>query len=201
MTTMFDLNAALAGGGATLKPETVGESVGGTIVHAEVRQATDFESGKPDFWDDGKPKQQIVITVKTGHKTDDGADEEGTIYVKAWGAQKKALMEAIRATGQDANTALAAGNYFTMTLVGEEPNKNPRLAATKLYKYEIKLQANVGGALDEPTPAPAPAAPAPAAPDNSVTTARKLIAAGSDNNTIAIATGLDPTVIDALRAN
>ena len=70
---MFDLNDVLASnGGKTLKPDTIGETLGGTIVAVEVRQMNDFTTGKPEFWDDGKPKNQLVVTVKTGDKTDDG---------------------------------------------------------------------------------------------------------------------------------
>ena len=208
---MIDLNDALAtNGGVTLKPDTIGETLGGIIVATEVRQMTDFSSGKPDFWDDGKPKNQIVVTVKTGEKTDDGDDEQGNVYIKTWGDQKQALVKAIKATGLgDANTALAPGNDFRVTYRGEKPNENPRFNAVKLYEYKITPRADIGGALDDtPAQVPAPAAPAPAAPapaaeaaGGPVDTARQLIAAGLDDQTIATATGLDPAVIAALRAN
>lgn len=204
MSITTDLNDVLAPtGGKTLKPETVGETLGGTILATEVRQMNDYTTGKPDFWDDGRPKTQIVITVSTGEKTDDGDDEQGNVYIKTWGEQKTALVNAIKATGLDANTALAPGNDFRITFKGEKPNeKNPRFNAIKLYEYTITPRANLGGVLDDttaPTPTPAPAS-AQATPDtNPVTTARQLIAAGLDNDTIATATGLDPSVIQALR--
>ena len=206
---MIDLNDALAtNGGVTLKPDTIGETLGGIIVATEVRQMTDFATGKPDSWDDGKPKNQIVVTVKTGGKTDDGDDEHGNVYIKTWGDQKFALVNAIKATGlSDANAALAPGNDFRVTYRGEKPNENPRFNAVKLYEYTITPRANLGGALDD-TPAPTQAAPAPAAsvPDpaadgSPVDTARQLIAAGLDDQTIATATSLEPAVIAALRAN
>lgn len=204
---MIDLNDALAtNGGATLKPDTIGETLGGIIVATEVRQMTDFSSGKPDFWDDGKPKNQIVVTVKTGEKTDDGDDEQGNVYIKTWGDQKQALVSAIKATGLgDANTALAPGNDFRVTYKGEKPNENPRFNAIKLYEYKITPRADLGGALDDtPSQAPTPAQAQAAAPEpvnSPVDTARKLITAGLDDQTIATTTGLDPAVIAALRAN
>ena len=196
---MIDLNDALAtNGGATLKPDTIGETLGGIIVATEVRQMTDFATGKPDSWDDGKPKNQIVVTVKTGEKTDDGDDEHGNVYIKTWGDQKQALVTAIKATGlSDANAALAPGNDFRITYRGEKPNDNPRFNASKLYEYTITPRANIGGALDD-TPA---AVPDPAAGGSPVDTARQLIAAGLDDQTIATATSLEPAVIAALRAN
>lgn len=209
---MIDLNDALAtSGGVTLKPETIGETLGGIIVAAEVRQATDFTTGKPDFWDDGKPKNQIVVTVKTGAKTDDGDDEQGNVYIKTWGEQKQALVSAIKATGLgDANAALAPGNDFRITYRGEKPNQNPRFNAVKLYEYTITPRADIGGVLDggvlddTPAQAPTPAQAQAAAPEpanSPVDTARKLIAAGLDDQTIATTTSLDPAVIAALRAN
>nr|DAY94772.1 MAG TPA: hypothetical protein [Caudoviricetes sp.] len=200
---MFDLNDALASnGGKTLKPETIGETLGGVITATEVRQVNNFSTGKPDFWDDGKPKNQIVITVKTGGTTEDGEDEQGNIYVKTWGEQKQALIAAIKASGlADANTALAPGNRFTVTFKGEKPSDNPRFNAVKIYEYKIVPQANVGGVLED-TPSPQQAAPQPveSTATTPAQTARKLIASGLDDQTIATATGLDPAVIAALRA-
>ena len=202
---MIDLNDALAtNGGVTLKPDTIGETLGGIIVATEVRQMTDFATGKPDSWDDGKPKNQIVVTVKTGEKTDDGDDEHGNVYIKTWGDQKQALVTAIKATGlSDANAALAPGNDFRITYRGEKPNENPRFNAVKLYEYKITPRANLGGALDDtPAATPAPVSvPDPAADGSPVDTARQLIAAGLDDQTIATATSLEPAVIAALRAN
>lgn len=212
---MFDLNDVLTNNsGKTLKPETVGETLGGIITNVDVRQMNDFTTSKPEFWDDGKPKNQIVVTVKTGVVDEDGQPEQGSVYIKTWGLQKQALMTAVKATGLDANSALAPGNEFWITYKGEKPNENnPRFNAIKVYEYRIVPRANLTGALDEPTPAvqaatpvatPAPAAtqaPAtPATPDNPVSLARQLINAGLDDASIATATGLEPSVIGALRA-
>ncbi|MEW6917984.1 hypothetical protein V3M78_06710 [Trueperella pyogenes] len=195
---MIDLNDVLAdNGGKTLKPETIGETLGGVIASVDVRQMTDFTTSKPEFWDDGKPKNQIVVTVKTGAVGDDGEPEQGNVYIKTWGEQKIALSNAIKATGLDANGALAPGNEFWVTYRGEKPNeKNPRFNATKIYEYKIVPRADLGGVLDENT---APAT-APATPDNPVSLARQLINAGLDDTSIATATGLEPSVINALRA-
>lgn len=208
----MSFNALLTGGEAlTLKPTTVGETLGGTIVAAESRQVLDYSTQEPKTWKDGSPQMQIVVTVTTGDKTDDGEDELGKIYIKTWGEQKVALLNAIRATGLDADHALAPGNTMTITYQGEKPNeKNPRFNATKVYEYTIEARANIGGALnDQPAPQAPQTAPAPAttpatatpAPDNAVSTARQLIAAGLDDTTIANTTGLDQTVINALRNN
>lgn len=213
----ISLNEALAAG-ASLRPENVGESITGTIIAVEVKPYTDYQSGKPDFWEDGTPKTQIVVSLNTG-------ETEGAIYIKNWGAQRTNLVAAVKATGLDPDKALAPGNGFTVTFQGEEPNqKNPRFNATKIYTYKIEPRANLGAALDTqpatptapagagaahdpwavnqtPPPAFEPAAPAPApAPAGPAGNVAQLIQAGLDDAQIAQVTGLDPAVVATLRA-
>lgn len=221
---MSILSEALASqGGKSLKPEHVGETITGTITNVDVVQARDYTSGDPKFWDDGKPQQQIVITLDTGNPAL-GDEGKGAVYIKNWGAQRKALLEAVNATGLDADTALAPGNQFSVTLAGEEPNvKNPRMSATKIYRYEISPRSNVGGALQaEPqASAPAPVAPqqqpvqqayqqaaAPAqapvaAPQTPPATGgvdiTQLINSGLTDDVIANLTGMAPSAVAAIR--
>lgn len=197
-----DLNAALAGA-ASLKPENIGEIIEGTITNSEVTQHTDYATGKPETWEDGKPKANIVISLRT----DDGTD--GAIYIKNWGAQRAALRKAIQATGLDANTALAPGNRIAMAYVGNEPNKNPKFDATKLYEFTITPRANLGGAgLDQPGSEPPqqqqPAAAQPAAQQDTgaandpVATARRLYAASVPIPQIAKAVNLSESAVTAI---
>lgn len=207
-----DFNDILTGGGKTLKPETIGETIGGKIVASETRQTTDFTTGDPQFWPDGSPKIQIVFTIKQ-----DGEEEEGCIYVKNWGQQRKALAQAVKNTGLDANHALAAGNYLYVTYKGEEPNqKNPRLNATKIYEYKVEPRSNVGNVLEtapvkegaayDPwatTNAPAgeanTAAPTPAEGKPNIDV-MALLRVGTDTATVAKIAGLDEATIEAIRA-
>ncbi len=216
--TNMSLTEALASG-TSLRPENIGDSITGTITKVEVKSYTDYQSAKPDFWDDGTPKTQIVVSLKT-------SDTEGSVYIKNWGSQRTNLLAAIKNTGLDPDKALAPGNGFTVTFVKEEPNqKNPRFNATKIYDYVIEPRANLEGALTAPSmdpaqaPVPAPvlgaghdpwattpppastSAPAPApasAPANSIP---QLIQAGLDDTQIAQITGLDPAVVKTLRTN
>lgn len=195
------LSDALTSGGKSLKPENIGDTVGATITSVELAAYTDFITGEVETWDDGKPKQQMNILV-----TDDATGEPRGIYVKLWGAAKRALVEAIEATGLEADLALAPGNHITMTLEREEPNKNPRLNATKIYRFKITPRTTLNGALDTTpatpaAPAPAtPAAPAPATPAaKPAVDVAALIKAGLNDAQIATATGLDVTAIAAIR--
>lgn len=194
-------------GGKTLKPDTIGETLGGVIVSAESRQMTDFTTGEPLTWDDGKPCLQVVVTVDLGTTDTDGNPEQGCIYIKTWGEQRQALKEALKESGLDSmNKALAPGNHMSITFIGEKPNeKNPRLNAIKLYKYTIEPRANLGAAVNaalaEPAPTAAPAAPAPAAPApaGGVDIAALIKAALPDAQIASIA-GIDPSAVTAIRA-
>ena len=55
----------LSGGEPSLKYETPGTSHTGKIVSAEVQQQREIDTGKPKFWDDGKPQWQIKVRLQT----------------------------------------------------------------------------------------------------------------------------------------
>ena len=65
----------LGGGGASAKFENVGDTVTGTIVTTEVTNQTDLATGAVLTWDDGSPRQQLVVSLQTQEKTD--ADDDG----------------------------------------------------------------------------------------------------------------------------
>lgn len=147
------------------KDSQIGDSVTGTILDAFQRQTTDYVSKKPEFWDDGNPKIQVIIKIKTGLCEDADDNGERAIYVKTWGAQWAALKDAVRATGATRTSeAVRVGATFTATLTGTQPSK-AGLSPTKIYEYRIipATTANLDNIPAAPAPAVAPA-PAPAAP-------------------------------------
>ncbi|MGI9136403.1 MAG: hypothetical protein ACR2JS_04985, partial [Candidatus Nanopelagicales bacterium] len=68
------LSDLLSGGGAYLKWETPGTTYTGVITEVATRQARKFESTDLDFWDDGTPKMQAVITLATDYR--DGSNPD-----------------------------------------------------------------------------------------------------------------------------
>src|SRR5690349_10440372 len=65
---------------------TVGTRVGGRVVKdAQEIQQRDFDSGELLFWDDGKPRMQLVVTVATDEADPADPDDDGerAIYVKS----------------------------------------------------------------------------------------------------------------------
>ena len=203
LSTLDDI---LSGGGATAKFEAPGETYAGEVVDIAVRQVNDYDSGKPAFWDDGNPQEQIVVTIATADST--GPDDDGhrNVYIKGWGDQLKAFRQAAKALGRNPRK----GDLFTATYVGEGEKKNPRFNAPKLFQYEITAgSAGLSNLTEQPTQqtpaAPAQAAPASAAPPAAAAEkspnekARQLIELGLDDATIAAQLGLDIDVVGILR--
>ena len=103
-----DLDRMLSGGAKGHKFEQVGDSITGLITDITVRQATEFGTGAPQHFDNGDPKEQIVVTLKaewigrgvngqvsTGAEfvpTDEDDDGHRAVYIKGWGPQRRAFV-------------------------------------------------------------------------------------------------------------
>jgi len=223
MTTLDDVFSTNAPGYFS-KNSQPGDTLSGTVVDAVVRQTRDFRTGEAERWDDGNPKQQVVVKVQTDLRDD--ADDDGVraLYIKTWGTQREALTTAIREAGaKTASEALAPGSTITATFTGTRPSQVPGGSDEKLYVYRITRAASnaVNAAVSPPpaaappafaqpvTPPPAPAqaapaappAPAPAAPPakNPADLARDLFNLGMTDDQVAAATSLDVGVVAALR--
>lgn len=138
-----------SGGGKTFKFDTPGATISGTVVSAEVVQKRNFDTNEAEFWSDGKPVQQIRITLSTTLR--DPADPEDTgersVYVKGWGDQLRTLRAAIRAAGADDVTA---GGTFTATYThdGELP-PGKRGFPPKVYEYAYRAPSGTAGLLGD----------------------------------------------------
>jgi len=203
---MTDPNAWLMGGGGkSARFDNVGDSITGTITTPpEVKQQTNFDTGKPEFWDNGDPKMQLVVTLATDLRDPTDAEDDGTrrLYVKA--KLQQAVRDAVRASSA---IGLEVGGRLTVTYSGdgEAPRKGanpPKLyTATYIPAASVALDAPAPG-VTSPTPAPAPAgAPHGPAVDKAaaIGEAKTLLAAGLDDATIHASTGVDLNVIAALR--
>lgn len=163
---MTGIAEALAGGSAYVKWDDLGlgSSVTGTITAVEMRQARKYQSTDLDFWDDGKPKMQAVITLQTSLRDPSDPEDDGTrnVSVNLWSGQKQALAAACKAAGV---AEPQVGQTFTATWEsGVGKSGNPRV-----FSYALSGSAGLGDALGTvntstgeitPPPAAAPAAPA-----------------------------------------
>ena len=198
----------LGGGGKSASFDNIGDSVTGTITaEPEVRQQTNLQTGKPETWDNGDPKHQLVVTLQTAERADSDDDGIRNIYIK--GSKKAgtkslhdAVATAVRASGAD---GLAKGGTLTVTFIGEEPSQTRGFNPRKLYeaKYVPPAPGAASGEyLGTAQAAAQPAqADAPAQDDNgkNIDTARELIKVGQPDQVIQQVTGLDLAVIAALR--
>lgn len=205
-----------------------GTVVHGTITEVDVVQAREYrrdgQPGEPLVFDDGKPKQQVVITIDTGVKGHAGPDDDGKrrVYIKTWyKSDRLAMLAALDAAGGADD--FEEGGKFAAQFLGKLDGN-----AWNSYKYEYSRPSKIGaaGLLDKPASTPPvqqPAAPAadplavanaliaqqqaaaaPAAPVVDPATAqavRTLIANGLDDDTIAGAfPGVKRELIAALRS-
>lgn len=181
---MGALAEALTGGGAYLKWENPGTTYTGTITDVTVRQARKYESTELDFWDDGTPKMQVVLTLATDYRDAARDDDDGTrqLSINLWSGQKKALAAACKAAGV---AEPEPGMTFTATHVSGVGNaKSPRV-----FEYVIGKASPVAAALGTEKAADS---------GNPAETAKALLAAGSSVDDVAKATGLPPSTVQAL---
>lgn len=126
----------LGGGGKSAKFDTPGATITGTITQPpEVRQQTDMETGKPQTWDNGDPKLQLVVQLQTTLREDGDDDGIRNLYVKgsrdpASGSMHAAIAIAVQAA--DAK-GLAVGGTLAIRYVGDGVASRKGFNAPKRY--------------------------------------------------------------------
>jgi uncharacterized protein with beta-barrel porin domain len=139
---MVDINSALPDPNDLLsgksvpsisfKDAKVGDSFTGVITELETAQVRNYETGDPEFWEDGNPKLQIVVTLATEYG--DGVEDDGERKVYLFGQK----LQAAKAAMKEANvTKLEKGFGFTITFAGEKPSSNKKYNNVKLYGITI----------------------------------------------------------------
>ena len=164
MSSFTDVNDLLESGGVTpAKFETIGASATGKIVHAEVQQQREIDTGKPKFWDDGKPRMQIVVHLQTTQRDPAVSDDDGKRAVYCRGNMLKALRSALRTAGAQ----LEVGGTLAVTYTGDGEAKRgfnaPKLYTVTYTPSAVSGMAAVNDALGAQPAAPA-APPAPVRP-------------------------------------
>lgn len=117
----------------SFKDAKVGDSFSGTIVEAETAQVRNYDSGDLEFWEDGKPKLQIIVTLDTEYG--DGGDDDGQRKVYLFGQKLQATREALKKAGMQ---KLELGSKFTITYSGSKPSSNKKYNDIKLYTIAIE---------------------------------------------------------------
>lgn len=139
------LEGFLSGGGApAAKFAEVGVTVKGTVVSAELTQQTDPADGSAKTWQDGSPRQQVVVTLTTDERDAAIDDDNGTRRVFVKGAMLKALKEALKAAG---SKTIEPGAQLAVKYIGDGEKTNPAYSAPKLYAAQYKAPVAAAGAV------------------------------------------------------
>ncbi len=161
MSDVFDqIEASMQGQGKGLfTQQPVGSSFTGIITGIAFTQMTEYGTNQPAVFPSGEPKMQYVIRLHVPALATNEDDGARALYIKAWGAQRSWLQEAIEATGlktsdgkPDVRQALAVGNQITATFVREERVQGKTGTYTQnVYQYVITPAAEAN--LQQPAPA------------------------------------------------
>jgi hypothetical protein len=154
----------------SFKDRPIGTAYVGTVLETAWMQQTDYDTGKPVWWNPGedkpsiheapgaKPVWQYVVTLQTDDRADADDDGRRRDFVKMGKSGTALLQQAVR----DAGLAdLERGCKYRKELTGTEPSSNPKFNDRKTYSWAVKAPtASLDG---PPAPQAAPAPPAPAA--------------------------------------
>lgn len=149
-----------------------GDTHTGTITEvSDARQATEFGSNEPAFWDREKtrPKMQVAVTLDTAERDPQDANDTGkrTLWVVEDGRSGSILSAIRQAVHQAGAGTIDIGGQLTVTFSGFDPNSKNPANPRKVYSASYVPPAPAGGMFTNQEPAQPvaqPAAPAPAAP-------------------------------------
>lgn len=151
---------------------TPGDTHTGTITEvSDARQATEFGSNEPAYWDREKtrPKMQVAVTLDTAERDPQDANDTGkrTLWVVEDGRSGSILSAIRQAVHQAGAGTIDIGGQLTVAFSGFDPNSKNPANPRKIYSASYVPPAPAGGMFTNQAPAQPvaqPAAPAPAAP-------------------------------------
>jgi hypothetical protein len=204
---MVDINVALpsindllngkSAPSLSFKDAKVGDSFTGIITNAEVAAVRNYESGEPEFWEDGKPKTQIVVTLATEYG--DGAEDDGERKAYLAGQKLQAVRQALKDAGME---RLDNGTKFTITYSGTKPSSNKKYNDVKLYSITL-VKGTSNPAVDTLLAQGAkPASEGDKLSAEQIAKVNKLSEAGFSDEEIAETMGVNKyAVVSALESN
>ena len=144
-----------------------GDTHTGTITEvSDARQASEFGSNEPAYWDREKtrPKMQVAVTLDNAERDPQDANDTGkrTLWVVEDGRSGSILSAIRQAVHQAGAGTIDIGGQLTVTFSGFAPNSKNPANPRKIYSASYVPPAPAGGMFTNQ--APAPAAPVPAAP-------------------------------------
>lgn len=181
-----------------------GDTHTGTITEvSDARQATEFGSNEPAYWDREKtrPKMQVAVTLDTAERDPQDANDTGkrTLWVVEDGRSGSILSAIRQAVHQAGAGTIDIGGQLTVTFSGFDPNSKNPANPRKVYTAAYQAPAPAGGMFTNqaaaqsvapaqpaaPVAAPATPAPVPAVPDAVRQAVTALIGTGQSDEQIA----------------
>lgn len=108
------------------------------ITGASKRQVTDYATGLPQTWDDGSPKQELVLTG-----TDPDTGDTVNMVIKWWGNMKRAFVAAMNAQ------PLEVGGTFALQWTGTDEPTRAGMSGAKQWKAQWKAPVKAAIAADD----------------------------------------------------
>jgi hypothetical protein len=134
----------------SFKDVEVGTKFEGTITDLRTVQVRNYDDpNKLEYWDDGKPKLQIEVTLATEYIDSSLDEDDGTRRVYLFGQKLQAAKAEMKAKGIE---KLEKGFKFAIEFVGTKPSSNKRYNDVKLYAIEVtpgKSNPDVDALLSE----------------------------------------------------
>ena len=126
-----DTSGFFGGGIPAVKFEKHGDKVSGQVIEKELRQQTDFDTGKALYWTDGSPRMQVVVTLQVAEATD---EDEGLRNLYVRGLMTNAVRDALRTAKQ---RDLNIGHFLTVEYTGDGKPARKGVSGAKQYKAHV----------------------------------------------------------------
>lgn len=151
-TESLSLDDVMQGGApsAFSKDDPIGTSVEGEIVEIRAEQQTDFTTGEPLYYPNGKPKPQVVIHLQTTMTDPNRIGDSGIrgVYVKGYNIGQLRLACRQAGVGDHPNV----GDRLKATFARTQPAKTRGYNDAKIYDYVVtpKKQSDLNAAMNDP---------------------------------------------------
>ena len=133
----LSLDDVMQGGApsAFSKDDPIGTSVEGEIVEIRAEQQTDFTTGEPLYYPNGKPKPQVVIHLQTTMTDPNRIGDSGIrgVYVKGYNIGQLRLACRQAGVGDHPNV----GDHLKATFARTQPAKTRGYNDAKIYDYIV----------------------------------------------------------------
>lgn len=151
-TESLSLDDVMQGGApsAFSKDDPIGTSVEGEIVEIRAEQQTDFTTGEPLYYPNGKAKPQVVIHLQTTMTDPNRIGDSGIrgVYVKGYNIGQLRLACRQAGVGDHPNV----GDHLKATFARTQPAKTRGYNDAKIYDYVVtpKKTADLTTAMNDP---------------------------------------------------